>query len=258
MVVHHERQLAWLEQAPAGFGPWHVWLKVDTGMHRLGFHPREIGAVFERLRLSRRVADVVLMTHLARADEPEVDLTATQARRLADLHSGSANATSLANSAGILGWPTSHGDWARPGLMLYGVHPLETDPSPLLPVMQLCSEVFAERWVGPGTSVGYGTACITPRRTRVGMVAIGYADGYPRHIQPGTAAALPDGLAFVLGHPSMDMLAIDLTDHPQAIIGTPVELWGRQLPVAQLARQAGTVAYELLCRVSRVPLTYHA
>ena len=263
VVVHHERQLTWLEQAPRGHGPWQVWLKVDSGMHRLGLHPNDVGAALDRLRLSKRVSDIVLMSHLARADEPHADQTPTQLNAFRSLLAHHPLPSSLCNSAGILGWPEAYGQWARPGLMLYGISPCETPQAPLVPVMQLCSEVFAERWVGPGASVGYAGACITSRRTRIGMVATGYADGYPRSVREGTQVCVAGQLAPVLGRPSMDMLAIDMTDLGDctdggSVIGCPVELWGTSMPVSTVARQAGTNAYELLCGVSRVPVEYHA
>lgn len=269
ITIHHPQQLQWFEQAPRGHGPWQVWLKVDTGMHRLGLHPNEVANAIERLQMSKRASDVVLMSHLARADEPEAQQTPLQLDAFRALMTQYRLSSSLCNSAGIVAWPEAHGDWARPGLMLYGVQPCDPLQMPLQPVMQLCSEVFAERWVGPGASVGYGGACITQRRTRIGMVAIGYADGYPRAVREGTQVCVAGQKVAVLGRPSMDMLAIDLTDIAEpagpagqgtdvSLTGSPVELWGSSIPVATVAAQAGTNAYELLCGVTRVPFEYHA
>jgi alanine racemase len=195
------------------------------------------------------------MTHLSSADAPSSPATLQQLELLRACTADLPGEISAANSAGILAWPASRLNWSRAGLMLYGVNPLEQDDH-LQPVMSLKSAVFAQRWIEPGHAVGYSQTFVAQRRTRVGLVAMGYADGYPRNAPTGTPVAVEGISVPTVGRVSMDMLSVDLTDHPSLGIGSSVELWGAQVPVSQVATAAATIAYELLCNVKRVPLSY--
>lgn len=255
-VVHHEAQLRMLELASRR--PRRVWVKIDSGMNRAGFAPQEAAHVWRRLQALPDLATPVWMTHFACADDPRSAMTLEQIRRF---HGGVATLpgeTSLANSAALLAWPQARGDWARPGILLYGGNPLLAGADPgdaasLQPVMTLTSKVCATRRLAPGEALGYGATFIAERPTRVGLVAIGYADGYPRHAPTGTPVAVGGWRTRLLGRISMDMLTVDLTPLPEDVgLGAPVELWGQTVSVDEVARAAGTISYELLCHVKRV------
>ncbi len=256
LVVHQEEQVRMLETAPAGLGPWQVWLKVDSGMHRAGLAPAHLAACHARLVASGRVGEITLMSHFARADEPEREATLAQLAVFEAAVAGLPGPRSLGNSAGVLAWPQARRDWARPGIMLYGADPLPVPNTSLRPVMRLASRVFAERWLAAGEALGYGGAFVATQPTRVGLVAMGYADGYPRAAGTGTPVAVDGQASITLGRVSMDMLTVDLTHLQRAGIGSTVELWGAQVPVNTVAQRAGTIAYELLCNVKRVAFDY--
>ncbi|MDR0578397.1 MAG: alanine racemase [Candidatus Accumulibacter sp.] len=251
-AAHHAAQIEMIEKAilPA---PLHVWLKVNSGMNRCGFPPGALRSAWERLAASGKTSHIGFMTHFARADEPDSSVTAEQIRVFDAATRGLPGERSLANSGAILAWPDARRDWARPGIMLYGADPLPGDGgSGLIPAMMLTSRVFAVRELAAGEPLGYGGRFVAPRPTRVGLVAMGYADGYPRSAPDGTPVAV-DGLpASTIGRVSMDMLTVDLTDLPGAGIGSEVELWGRRVPVNRVAQGVGTISYELLCNVKRV------
>lgn len=251
LVVHQAAQLAMLAALPAGAG-LHVWLKIDTGMHRVGFAPQDVQAVWRQLQASERVAEISLMSHLARADEPQVASTVDQIMCFDEATEGLPGARSLANSAGVLGWPGAHRDWARPGIALYGADPMPQPCGELRPVMQLRSAVFGLREVPAGTSVGYGATWTAQRSSRLGLVAMGYADGYPRTVRPGTEVLVAGRRCPLAGRVSMDMLMVDLTEQPELGVGAEVEFWGAGLLVNEVAEAAGTISYELLCGVRRV------
>ena len=254
-AVHHEAQIEMIERTALA-APIHVWLKINSGMNRAGFLPATVGGAWQRLRASGKVADITLMTHFARADEPQVITTEAQVSRFDAATAHLPGARSLANSGAILGWPQARRDWARPGILLYGADPMPDEGHGLQPVMTLESAVMAVREIAAGEALGYGARFVAERDTRVGLVAMGYADGYPRGVADGTPVAV-DGLPTrIIGRVSMDMLTVDLTDLPDAGIGSGVELWGRQVPVNRVARAAGTIAYELLCNVKRVRFSY--
>lgn len=261
LVVHHEVQLRMIESTPLA-APLQVWLKLNTGMNRAGFAADQLADAWQRLQASGKVASITLMSHLARADEPQQAATSKQIEYFDRLCAPYPTARSLANSAGILYWPQARLDWGRPGLLLYGVAPdgseHDADHS-LRPVMQLNSAVMAVREIGAGEAVGYGGHFVVSGPTRVGLVATGYADGYPRNVANGTPVwvsdpAHPAGgqFAHTIGRVSMDMLSIDLSALPWAGIGSAVELWGNKVSVNRVARAAGSIAYELLCNVKRV------
>lgn len=254
-VVHHAAQIDMIEALPPG-PALNVWLKVNSGMNRAGFALADVDAAWGRLRASGKVADITLMTHFARADEPQVLTTLEQATRFDAATAHLPGARSLANSAAILGWPQARRDWARPGILLYGADPTPGANNGLQPVMTLESAVMAVREIAPGDALGYGGRFVAERATRVGLVAMGYADGYPRTVPDGTPVSVDGRPARLIGRVSMDMLTIDLTDLPGTGIGSRVELWGREIAVNRVAEAAGTIAYELLCNVKRVRLSY--
>lgn len=243
--------------------PLRVWLKLDSGMHRLGLSPEDFRAAWLRLHGLPQVASIVLMTHLARADELDSSRTDEQAVAFALASRGMQAETSLCNSPGLLGWPALRSDWARPGLMLYGANPFipahNALTAQLRPVMSLRSKIIAVRELGPGEPVGYGARFVTERPlTRVGVVAMGYADGYPQFAPNGTPVVVGGRECALVGRVSMDMLTVDLSDHPSAEVGTPVHLWGDGAPdISALAAHCGVSAYQMLCGLKRVPRHYH-
>ncbi|MCH8550719.1 MAG: alanine racemase [Natronospirillum sp.] len=251
LVLHHPEQIAWLAacQVPA---PVRVWLKIDTGMHRLGVMPDQAPDLIRQLQSLSQVEQVATMTHFARADDPEHDMTITQAELLNNATLPGC-ATSLANSAGVLFWPGRQGDWVRPGIMLYGATPAPGRSAAELGLragMTLTAPIIALRDLQPGEAVGYGGAFKVEKPMRLATVAMGYADGYPRHAPNGTPAAVRGQPVTLAGRVSMDMLTVDVTSVPEAALGDPVELWGEQVPVDEVAQASGTIGYELLARLS--------
>jgi alanine racemase len=249
VAVHEPGQLAMLEAARLE-RPVPAWLKIDTGMGRLGFRPEEAKHLRARLADCAAVAEVRLMTHFANADEPADPATREQIRRFAAVAEDLRLERSLCNSAGLLAWPQAHAEWVRPGVMLYGVSPMTGRTGldeGLQPVMTLKTRLIAVKQVRAGERVGYGGTWIAPTDARVGIAAIGYGDGYPRHAPSGTPVLVNGRPAALAGRVSMDMVAIDLSDHPEAAVADPVVLWGQGLPVETIAAGAGTIAYELLC-----------
>lgn len=258
VVVHCEEQLQLLERAPPG-AAFTVWLKIDTGMNRLGFRSEMTGAVLARLlALGPKVAELRLLTHFASADEAAAPLTARQVARFAAVTQGRSQVRSLCNSAGIFSQPAAHADWVRPGLALYGVSPFPDKLGVqlgLTPAMRLVSTVIAVRDVRKGESVGYGGAWSAREDSRVAIVAAGYGDGLPRSLRNGTPVLVNGRRAGLAGRVSMDMIAVDVSAIGDVHVGDPAILWGPELPVEEIAAHAGTVPYELLCAVSqRVPL----
>lgn len=260
MVVHSLEQVERLEQA-ATTAPLHLWLKVDTGMHRLGVPPDAVDTVRGRLEalVGRRGGSLRLMSHLARADEPQHPANDAQLATFASLPAACLE-RSLASSAAILSRPDMHFDWIRPGIMLYGASPFAPDEAcaaVLRPVMSLESRLMAVSRHNKGDSIGYGQSWTCPQAMPVGVVACGYADGYPRHAPSGMPVLVNGKVAPLIGRVSMDMICVDLRGQPEARAGDPVQLWGTCLPVEAVAARAGTISYELLCNVSRrVPREY--
>jgi len=254
--LHRLDQIAQLAAATLS-RPLHVWLKIDSGMHRLGIAPQEALAAIAQLRATGKVEKIIGMTHFARADELDDTSTLSQVGLFRQAIIDSGVETSLANSGGILAWPSAHADWGRAGIVMYGGAGVDR-PLPDWPqsVMQLDSRIIAVRDLPAGEYVGYGSRFLTSRATRVGVVACGYADGYPRAAVNGTPV-LVDGLpSQIIGRVSMDMLTVDLTDLPQVGIDTPVRLWGDGLPADTVAAAAGTISYELFCNVKRAHFRY--
>ena len=256
IVVHEPGQLAMLEQARLE-RPLAAWLKIDSGMGRLGFRPEQAGAAHTRLVATSAIGRIGLMTHLASADDPGSEQTAAQLASFAQATKEISGERSIANSAGLIGWPRARVDMVRPGVMLYGISPMigrTGIDEGLLPVMTLETRLIAAKSLNPGESVGYGATWQAERAQRIGIAAIGYGDGYPRHAPTGTPVLVGGRRTRLLGRVSMDMIAMDLDGLDDVGAGTKVVLWGEGLPVEEVADAAGTIAYELLCGVTaRVP-----
>lgn len=258
IVVHTVEQLALLEAAPFG-QRFITWLKLDTGMNRLGFRPEQLTAALERFdRLGERVRELRLLTHFAAADEPDSTMTAQQLTRFRALSGARPWVRSLCNSAGLFAFPEAQAEWVRPGLALYGVSPfaeLLGAQLGLAAAMRLVSTVIAVRQVKAGETVGYGGTWRAARDASVAIVAAGYGDGLPRSLPSGTPVLINGVRAPLAGRVSMDMVAVDVSAAGPVRVGDRVVLWGPELPVEEIAAHAGTIAYELLCGVSqRVPL----
>ena len=255
IVVHAEWQIEILLKAKLA-KPLNIWLKMDSGMHRVGLNHTAYEQAFMRLTGHASVKEIVLMSHFANADNLKSEHTLQQIEVFKSAtHNLAANEISLSNSAAILGWPQAHATWSRPGIMLYGADPFMAVDTKLRPVMQLTSQIISIRKIAKGESIGYGSIFTAEKETTVGVVACGYADGYPRS---GTGApAVVDGkMTRIIGRVSMDMLFVDLTDIPNASIGSTVELWGDQVLANDVAKAAGTIAYELFCNIKRVQFRY--
>lgn len=257
-VVHDHWQIEAIEQAVLN-RPLQVWLKLDSGMHRVGLHPADYQAGYRRLLASGKVSKIVLMSHFSRADELDCSRTEEQLAAFELAREGLAAEVSLRNSPALLGWPQVPSDWVRPGIMLYGATPFEqaqATAARLQPVMTLESKIISVRELPAGEPVGYGARFVSERPSRVGVVAMGYADGYPRHAPTGTPVAVDGQLSHLIGRVSMDMLTVDLTDLPQAGLGSRVELWGKQVLASDVASAAGSIPYQLFCNLRRAPLLY--
>lgn len=254
MVIHSLEQIDMLECTRIS-KPLSVWLKIDTGMNRLGVELKDVAACIDRLLATGKVSDITLMTHFACSDEPQHPLNRLQLQRFQDVSAPYSFPRSMANSGGILFHSGSHFDWVRPGIVLYGASPAgEKDAKEigLKPVMTVRSEIIAIRSVNIGESVGYGCQWVAERESLIGVVAIGYGDGYPRHAENGTPVLVNGRRVPLVGRVSMDMITVDLTDLQQpAHVGDPVVLWGEGLPVEEIARYTDTICYELLCQMTR-------
>ncbi|MES2500241.1 MAG: alanine racemase [Pseudomonadota bacterium] len=277
IVVHAEWQLNWLLESKLA-RPLNIWLKLDTGMHRLGLSANEYLSAFAKLVNHQNVAKIVHMSHFANADylssaytQQQIALFQQTVQQLSGTNN-SAFETSLANSAAILGWPQAQTSWSRPGIMLYGANPLQANlhsqktsddaliKHRLKPAMQLTSKIVSIHTINKGESIGYGSIFTAARDTKVGVIACGYADGYPRlatsENKIGAPVAVEGNITQLIGRVSMDMLFVDLTDIPMAVIGSKVELWGDQIAANDVAKFAETIAYELFCNVKRVQFNY--
>jgi alanine racemase len=255
VVVYDAEQVRMLETAVLP-RPLEVFVKINTGMNRLGFTPDDVAEVCRRLSSAPGVAALRLMTHLARADE---DDGVEEALRAFDAACrGLPYPRSIANSAGVMRYAEVGGDIVRPGIMLYGASPFPYDTAAMLglrPVMTLRSRIIAVQDLETNDSVGYGGTYTATRAHRIGVVACGYADGYPRHAPSGTPILVCGRKARLAGRVSMDLLTVDLSDVPEARVGSPVVLWGEGMPVDDVASAASTVGYELLCALApRVPV----
>lgn len=260
LVVHNLTQLDQIKNIDFAIS---VWLKLDTGMNRLGLSVDKLSDVLNTFIANDNIKKpFVLMTHLANADITNDQATNFQVTndQIKNFHSAEKNitdiefVTSIANSAGVLAWPQSHADWIRPGIMLYGVSPFSEKAGKdfsLLPVMTVKSRLINVRHCKKGDAVGYGGTWVCPKDMRVGVVAFGYGDGYPRHAGNGAPVLVNNNRASLIGCVSMDMITVDLDDLDDAKIGDEVELWGKNLPVEEVAAAAGTIAYELVCGITQ-------
>lgn len=261
-VVHNELQLQALEQTALD-GQLKVWLKIDTGMHRLGIAPEQFNEFYRRLWQCTAVQPGIrLMSHFCCADMPCSAKTEQQLALFQQLTADKAEQQSLANSAAIIRLPQSHGDWVRPGLMLHGISPLpdqQGQQHQLLPVMRLSSRLIAMRQILAGETIGYGGNWQTEVTTWIGVIAIGYGDGYPRHASNGTPVWLAGREVKLVGRVSMDMITVDLGPAPMEKIGAEAVLWGPELAIERVAQCADTIPYELLCNITpRVDYQYLA
>lgn len=252
ITLHQSQQLALLDSLSAADNLT-LWLKVDTGMHRLGFAPGQVSDVLQRLRGHQGVRQLNLMTHLANADDRADMSTEEQLDIFDEIATGDFSRCSVANSAGVLGFQASHRDWVRPGIMLYGVSPFidsQAGDEDLQPVMTLRSRVIAVRRSRRGDHIGYGGSYRCPQEMPVAVIAVGYGDGYPRHATEGTPVLVAGRRLPLIGRVSMDLITVDARLYPEVQVGDDAILWGRGLPVEEIAGKAGTIAYELLCSVT--------
>jgi alanine racemase len=252
-VIHQPHQLEWLLNSPLA-EPIKVWVKVNTGMHRLGFNMQELQDVLNALRSCKWVnQDIGLMTHLACADEFDRVENLKQLSLFEDIKIKGFAQRSIANSAAIISLPQAHADVIRPGIMLYGVSPFSNQTASdlgLIPVMRFMSAISAIHSIPPNAQVGYGGLWSSKQASVIGVVAAGYGDGYPKHIAENTPVWIKGREVPIVGRVSMDMLTVDLTDHLDIQVGDPVELWGTHILVERIAQSAGTIGYELLCQIS--------
>lgn len=255
-VIHADWQVAALARQSASIVVG-VWVKIDSGMHRVGFAPAEAPAVLQVLERLPNVRIEGLMSHLANADDLADSTTRSQCRSFLDVARVYSYPLSLANSAGVLAWPGTHLDWVRPGMMLYGCSPIQGRDEATLglwPAMTLESRIVAIRTVAAGEAIGYGGTWRCDKATRVGVVTCGYADGYPRHAPSGTPVWMNGRPSRILGRVSMDLISVDLSPPVDAGIGDWVELWGANVTASSVAKRAGTIPYELVTGVTaRVP-----
>ena len=253
-VVHSPRQVELLERTPLK-EPLAIWAKLDTGMHRLGLLADEFLPCFRRLQSSSSVRrPIPVMTHLANADMPQDTLTDRQLALFQEVLSAVRAECSIANSAGLLAFEDTRAEWVRPGIVLYGVSPFPYrtgGDDGLRPVMTFRTRLIAIKSLKAGDAVGYGGDWICPHPTRLGVAAVGYGDGYPRHAQPGTPVLLRGQRVPLIGRVSMDMITLDLTDCPEAQVEDEVILWGDGLPVEEIARNTSTIPYDLLCGITQ-------
>jgi alanine racemase len=255
-VIHNPEQVEILRRSALG-ADIDVYLKVNSGMNRLGFGVEGLGPAYNALRMHPQVRNVTPMTHFADADG--VSGVSAQLAWFDELtKSFGAQSRSLANSAALLRYPEARGNWVRPGIMLYGCSPFSDQSAEALdlrPAMTLSSELIAVQALQPGERIGYGFSYEAVGGMTVGIVACGYADGYPRHAPTGTPVLVNGKRTRTVGRVSMDMIAVDISGMPDAYIGTPVTLWGEGLSADEVAGAAGTLSYELLCKVTpRVPI----
>ncbi len=260
IVVHSFEQLDLLERW-RGSRTLRAWIKIDTGMNRLGFRLDDFALALQRLRACTALRDAPrLMTHLACADAIDDARTNTQIARFRKIADVLRLERSIANSAGLLAWPDARVEWVRPGLMLYGIAPFSAQMGAelgLRAAMTLATRLIAIRNVAIGEQAGYGGTWQATRESRIGIAAIGYGDGYPRQLRSGAPVRVRNRELKIAGRVSMDMIAIDLEDFTDAQIGDVVTLWGGLLPVERVADAAGTIPYELVCGISqRVTVEY--
>ena len=259
-VVHHQQQLEILQGGSLQH-PVRAFLKMDSGMGRVGFLPNEYRDAWNSLNDLPFINEIVLMSHFACADEPDTSHAMQQLETFEEYTLGLPGSRSICNSAGLITFPgAAKGQWNRPGLLLYGVSPFVEDhpiSQHLKPVMSLSSAIISIKDIPAGSSVGYGSKWVADRPTKMGVIALGYADGYPRHAPNGTPVLVNGIRTPLIGRVSMDMLTVDLTDVPDVKIGDRAILWGDELPIEGVAKYANTIPYQLLCNLNRVSVIYH-
>lgn len=267
-VVHCIEQLTLLEQVSKEWqaeqekGFWQrkakiyfpitVWLKIDTGMHRLGIHPVQLAEFHQRLSACALVKEIHFVSHFSRADEPDSGYTEKQIATFETTLHGYHGERSISASSGILYWPQAHYDWVRPGIILHGISPHH---QPIIslgfkPVMRFSSSLIAVRSHQAGEPVGYGAGWIAPRNTQIGVVAVGYGDGYPRNAPEGTPVFINGRRVPIVGRVSMDMMTVDLGAESQDRVGDEVELWGEHLLIEEVAEAIGVINYELITKLT--------
>ena len=259
VVIHNSQQVDWLEQAQCA--PLAVWIKVDTGMGRLGFRAQEVDSVKQRLQLSGKVqGDVGIMSHFACASDKDHTLNALQINRFSQVRSGFKGPASMCNSAGILNFPHAQFEYVRPGLALYGISPVDNKMASdhlLKPVMTLRSGIIAIRDCVQGDTIGYGADYVCSKAMRVVVIACGYGDGYPQTAPQGTPVLVAGQRCPLVGRVSMDMMTVDISNLVGVDLNSPVTLWGEGLPLEEIGRETGRSPYELLTGVQhRVQFTW--
>ncbi|MEW9623603.1 alanine racemase [Rhodanobacter geophilus] len=254
-AIHHEAQLAWLAEASARRGRLRVWLKIDSGMHRLGFAPECAAEVHARLAGMPGVdPGIGLLTHFSESEVFDGDATRVQIARFDEATRGLDGPRSLSNSAAVLGWPGARADWVRSGGLLYGLSVVEGKSGAdfgFRPAMTLATRLVAINRTAKGERIGYNGTWTCPEDMPVGVAAVGYGDGYPRSAAAGTPVLVGGGRVSLIGRISMDLITLDLRTAPQAQVGDRVTLWGDGLPVESIAAQAGTISYDLTCGMTR-------
>lgn len=250
-VTAHDSATVARIAALAPTAPLRVWLKLDSGMHRLGLQPAEFAAADRLLSANSGITELLHMMHFSSADQPDSPANAAQLDCFAACHGSSAAPVSVANSATLIARPDSHGAWVRPGIMLYGPNPLAAShPLPLRAVMSLHARVLAVRGIEAGASVGYNCTWTSTRPSRIATIGIGYGDGYPRHARTGTPVSIGGVRVPLVGRVSMDSITVDVTDCGAVSAGDEAELWGEQLPAAIVAEHADTITYALFTSIS--------
>ena len=258
LVIHCEEQLKIIESSKFK-KKLRFWLKMDTGINRIGFPPSEYKNIWQRLNTLSQVDSIIMMSHLGCADEPDSYKTMQQLKVFKYNTIGLSGEKSIANSAGIIAYPEARAEWNRPGLMLYGISPFPSYHSiedKLQASMELQSSIISIKNIPAGSPVGYGGSWVAKQDTRLGVIAIGYADGYPRHAENTTPVLINNHRVPLVGRVSMDMITVDLSNLLDIQVGDKVVLWGEGLPVSEIATRANTVAYQLLCNLNRVRIKY--
>lgn len=257
IVIHNRQSAQTLAQAQIA-RPLSVWLKIDTGMHRLGLTPEEYDEIYQLVSHTENTSEIINMTHFSCADELADPFTQQQLDCFNQLTENLTHSKSAANSAALIRYPHAQFDWVRPGIMLYGADPLaEGSCMPLRQAMSLTSRVLAIRDLSEQEAVGYGRSWQADRPTRLATVSIGYGDGYPRHAPNGTPVLINQQLATLAGRVSMDLITVDITDCDSVDVGDEVVLWNDQLKATEIARHAETISYELFTSITdRVERTY--
>jgi alanine racemase len=254
-AIHHEEQLRWLAEATPERGLLRVWLKVDSGMHRLGFAPERAAEIHRRLSIMPGIdSEIGLLTHFAESEVFDGTETPAQLARFAEATHGLQGPRSLSNSAAVLGWPDARGDWVRTGGLLYGLSVVAGKSGAdfgFRPAMTLSTRLIAINHIKRGERIGYNGTWTCPQDMPVGVAAVGYGDGYPRSAVSGTPVLIGDRQVPLIGRVSMDLITLDLRDAPLAKVGDRVVLWGPELPVEHIAAQAGTISYDLTCGMTR-------